>query len=329
MYGVPVPSPQRRRAAVVSRASYLAAGAPVGPALRGTEDDPTQQMRTGGRTGGTGRPTGTRRDTWSTLAPGMMRAVCESILNYGFETFVRRVIKQRPASAFLESLHSDLQERTAEYYRGDVWPLKFSFGVLSRYVNGVADPGRKGRSPSVVTTWLSDEGHVCCSCLGRTSHARRARSAPVDAACQHSIVFSRTLKRLSRRLWISEAALRQRLPMLFDSYTPPAPALPNTTGEIKRLEDWDTEGPMETFIAGQSSVVVVLSGVGRYKVVAPVRCTRKVTSCAFCDSAAGFSCVHAVRARGVRRTQSASKRADHVSRSDEEDGARSRLPLSL
>lgn len=86
---------------------------------------------------------------------------------------------------------------------------------------------------------------------------------------------------------------------------------------------------METFIAGQSSVVVVLSGVGRCKVVAPVRCTRKVTSCAFCDSAAGFSCVHAVRARGVRRTQSASKRADHVSRSDEEDGARSRLPRSL
>ena len=48
-------------------------------------------------------------------------------------------------------------------------------------------------------------------------------------------------------------------------------------------------------------MAVVLSGTSWCRVPAPVKCTRKTSSCEFCDSAAGFSCVHAVRARSVRR----------------------------
>eukprot|EP00170_Pyropia_yezoensis_P002013 contig_8607_g2017 len=70
-------------------------------------------------------------------------------------------------------------------------------------------------------------------------------------------------------------------------------------GSVK--EDWDTEGPLETFKTGQTLVAVVVSGVGPHKVVAPVVCSRKSTSCAFCDTASSFSCVHALRCRSIPR----------------------------
>lgn len=80
---------------------------------------------------------------------------------------------------------------------------------------------------------------------------------------------------------------------------------------------------------GQTTVAVVASGSGPCRVVAPVRCTRSVTSCEFCDSAAGISCVHAVRSRGVRRQDPAAAGHAVVKSEDEVDGARSSLPLPV
>lgn len=95
------------------------------------------------------------------------------------------------------------------------------------------------------------------------------------------------------------------------------------------VEDWDTLGGVETFVTGQTTVAIVYSGLGACKVVAPVRCTRSATSCAFRDTAGAFSCVHALRARSVPRG-GAGNRGGAVDRvSEAVDGCRSRLPIAL
>lgn len=152
-----------------------------------------------------------------------------------------------------------------------------------------------------------------------------------DASCDHARTFRRVVSWLCRRLGVSTARFRQVVPAIYahDSGMAVPSSLPGAASSATE-EDWDTEGPMEVFRTGQSAVAVVISGLGLGKVVAPVRCTRNVTSCTFCDSAASFLCVHAVRSRGVRRGQpgnlrGAAGRKEQVG----DDGARSRLPVLL
>lgn len=256
----------------------------------------------------------------------MMRAVCAAVLNSGYESFIRRVFPHRPPAAILDKLFEDLQERAAEYFRGEVWPLKHSFGVLARFVNGVVGVSSKERSPSVVKTWESESWFISCSCVGRTSHAAWLRRAPKDATCVHSRVFSDTLSRLARRLGVPTSVMRSSAPAPLSEDSLPGPS---TSSRAPCPEDWDAERPIDTFRVDQTTVAVVASRSGPCRVIAAVRCTRSVTSCAFCDSAAGFSCVHALRSRRVRRQDPAAAGDGGFKSEDEVDGARSSLPLPV
>lgn len=411
--------PKDLTVAALSRLAYERAGVPVGGSKGKTPDGPHAQVHTGGRTAGGGRPVGTGRNTWQTLRSGMGRAVCAGVVHSGFDVLVRRLFPP-PAKPDLQDVFAELHGRAIEYYRGEVWPLRYAFGVLSRFVNGVDQPGDRIRTPQVVTTWLNDAGFICCSCAGRAKHVGRVRgytrrtqrgsggasrdgegSAPAaagahavttagdgarespdanpagegacgvdpvaqpdccdrrsggeadavrrradvpdagaaeaggaageDAACEHSRTFRRAVSWLCRRLGVSTARFRQVVPAIYAHDSGAAVhSLVSGASASAAGEDWDAEGPMEVFRTGQSAVAVVISGLGLGKVIAPVRCTRNVTSCSFCDSAAGFTCVHALRSRGVRRGEpgnrrSAPGRKERVG----EDGARSRLPISL
>lgn len=88
---------------------------------------------------------------------------------------------------------------------------------------------------------------------------------------------------------------------------------------------------MQGFRIWQSALPGVISGLGLGNVVAPVRCTRNVTSCTLCDSADGFSCVHALRSRSVRRGQPSAARGHAGPGKDDvgESGAHSKLPIAL
>jgi len=306
-----------------------------------------------------------------------MRAVCAAIVHGGFEVFLRRLFPVSPPAEFKDKLFADLQERAEEFYRGEVWPLRYAFGVLSRFVNGVADDKGKVLTPAVVTTWLGEGGFISCSCVGRSGHVARLRAsrrgsvsaaastpegddrraaadgqaadhvalgggcehgaatglAVADADCAHARTLASTILRLCRRLGVPVAAFRAAAPRVLERGDPAdadRPAGAGARGDPDG-QDWDAEGPMETFYAGQSVVAVVVSGLGHCKVVAPVRCTRHVTSCCFCNNAPGFSCVHALRCRGVRRGGGAGARsASAVSLEDDVvEGARSRLPLPM
>lgn len=395
--------------AVVSRRAYEQAGAHAGGPAAGPSGGGTGQRYTGGRAGGKGRPVGTRRDTWKTLSTGVVRAMCAAVVHGGFDVFIRCLFPVSPTAEFKEKLSSDLQERAEEYYRGEVWPLRPAFGVLSRYINDTTDEGGTVLTPAVVTTWLGEGGIISCSCVGRSANVARLRachriqnpeaavappgdkpcpgadggaavrvSAPAgdvwtseadcggedgvaaegaathraagdaalgdtrgsptgvtiaDAVCPHARTLALTMKRLCRRLGVPLGRFRAEVPGVFDNgdMIVGDASAGKGAGAGMGAEEWDAEGPLEIFHTGQRALASVLSGLGRYKVVAPVRYTRHVTSCSFCDNAAGFSCVHAVRSRGVRRGGGPHARsANAVSLEyDCVDGAKSVLPLPM
>lgn len=259
----------------------------------------------------------------------MMRALCRSIVNGGFDSFLCRVFVRPPPVVFREILFTELRERALEFYRGEVWPLRHVFGVLSRYVNAITDASGKSLTPLAATTWLGVDGNICCSCVGRTSHVAHLHGGKKDVDCAHSRMLAHTIFRLSRRLGTSPE--RFRLGMSGDVVPDgdSAPSGPACSTVSSAAEEWDAEGPMEVFRSGQSAVSVVVTGLGRCKVAAPVRCTRSVTSCCFCDSASGFSCVHATRSRCVRRGPTAGS-IDAASKGIADvEGARSQLPIPM
>lgn len=175
---------------------------------------------------------------------------------------------------------------------------------------------------------------------GRHRHGLSARAGEqatepfraADANCVHARFFAQSLDWLSSQLGVPVSKFRWSVPRIYSRASEAAMVKRPAGGVAQEAgEDWDAEGPIEVFRTARSAVAVVVSGVGLCKVVAPVRCTRHVTSCAFCDSAAGFSCVHAVRSRSIRRDQVAGTRASRTSGSeghdDGVDGARSSLPI--
>lgn len=178
-----------------------------------------------------------------------------------------------------------------------MWPLRHAFGVVSRYVNSLVDSSGKSLTPTVVTTWLNDVSTICCSCVGRTSHVSRLMVSHQDAPCTHTRKFEDSLSRLATRMGIPVGHLRKRLPLLYGEDAPTV-----TTAVSGKETEWEGERPIKIFQAGQTVLAVVVSGLGTTKVVAPVRCTRKSTSCSFGDKASCFSCLHALRRRGIKRS---------------------------
>jgi len=327
-------APRAVPVATVARSAYEAAGVDTGEAPEGPTR-PTGQLHTGGRVGGAGRPSDTRRDTWRTLGPGMQRAVCGSLVNRGLEPVLRALFGRSPPVEVHERIHDGLSQRAREYYRGEVWPLRDIFGVLSRFPAGLVDGAGAVLTPTVVTTWLSDNGTIVCSCVGRVALVARHGEVPADGTCQHAARFRGALSYLAARLGVSLSTIRRIVPRLFGEESGDPRGIPTASGSGDSL-DWDADGTIEAFRTGQTAVAVVLSGTGSAKVPAPVRCTRKGSHCEFCDSAAGFSCVHAVRARSVRRGDSTEEPTPASDSNDDNsdgttaiDDSQSTLPLPI
>jgi len=322
--------------AAVSRAAYEDAGVATGEGPSGPVGA-SGQKRTGGRVGGPGRPADTRRDTWRTLGPGMRRAVCAVLLNRGIEPVLLGLFGKQPPTEAQERIIDGLSASAREYYRGEVWPLSGIFGVLSRFPAGLVDAGRSKLTPKVVTTWLTESGTVECSCVGRVAYVARHGEPPTDASCRHARTFRGAIDHVSSRLGVSLSTFRRVMPRLFGDDGAERGGEKTAATSSDRAEDWDAEGPIEAFRTGQTAGAVVLSGTASCRVPAPVKCTRKTSSCEFCDSAAGFSCGHAVRARSVRRGDAPKEPLANDGGADggvADDGAaiddaRSTLPLPL
>lgn len=258
----------------------------------------------------------------------MPRSMSASMMGCCFEMCMRHLYQCPPPMQRREDLCAELRRRADTFYRGEVWPLKHAFGFLSRYVHVICEQRGRSLTPSVVTTWVNDLGSICCSCSGRTSHAARLRVRRQDADCAHSRELGRTLSGLGSLLGVKARTLRQTLPAIYSKQEPSAGsrAASCTTASA---DYWDSEGHVETFRTGKTIVAVVVSGLGLCKVVAPVRCSRKSPSCAFCDTALGFSCVHALRCRIIRRGDSAAADGSSTRDYEDDDVACSHFPIPI
>jgi len=267
----------------------------------------------------------------------MRRAVCAALLNPGIEPVLLGLFGTQPPAVAQELINNGLSASARKYYRGEVWFLSGIFGVLSRFPAGLVDAGRSNLTPMVVTTWLTDSGTVACSCIGRVSCVAFHGEPPTDGTCQRVRTFRGAIEHVSSRLGVSLSTFRRVMPRLFGADGDQGGGETTAVTSSDGAEDWDSEGPIEAFRTGQTAVAVVLSGTASCRVPTPVRCARKTTSCEFCDSAAGFSCVHAVRARSVRRGDAPKDPLTNDDRGDggvAYDGAaiddvRSTLPLPL
>lgn len=321
--------------ATVARSAYEAAGVDTGEAPEGPAR-PTRQLHTGGRVGGAGRPADTRRDTWRTLGAGMQRAVCGALIDRGLEPVLRGLLGRSPAAHVHERIHDGLSARAREFYRGEVWPLRGIFGVLARFPAGLVGEAGSKLTPTLVTTWLTDSGTVACSCVGRVAFVARHSQVPSDATCQHAKTFRGAISYLAARLGVALSTFRRVVPPLFGEAAGEGGGGAELGPDVNEKLDWDAEGTIQAFRTGQTAVAVVLSGTGSCKVPTPVRCARKTSTCQFCDSAAGFSCVHAVRARSVRRGEPPERLGAADAAGDDTDGdgtvvddSQSTLPLPL
>eukprot|EP00170_Pyropia_yezoensis_P000761 contig_3536_g763 len=228
----------------------------------------------------------------------MLREVCAGVVNAGVEPLLRRCSSRPRSNEEVERVRAKLAACAGRYYRGEVWALRYVFGTLSRFINGVTDVNGRSLTPTIVTTWFDASGVVRCSCLKRVLYVARLRLNTGDAECEHGRKLRAAAIIICKQMGVPLATFRtEAAGLVSGDHSSLARATQALTGDP---DDWDAEGPMEVFRTGQTAVFVVVTGTGLCKVVAWVRCVLMSTHCVFCDSAAGFSCLHAVRSRSVR-----------------------------
>lgn len=143
----------------------------------------------------------------------------------------------------------------------------------------------------------------------------------------HAVTFLRAVTRLCKRIGVSVALFRSRVPAMYTGEDQGGRATGSMSSTKPHAEDWNAEGPIQSVRTGQSVVAAVVSGLGPCKVVVPVRCSRKSTSCAFCDTAPGFSCVHALRCRSICRAGGTEDSSSKKKPGADENAARSLCPF--
>lgn len=262
---------------------YTEAGARRGDA--GDDGDAQgAQKRAGGAHDKGGRPVGSRRYTRETLTTGCSKAMGSALLQYGAMPFLRR-LKARTTSELSEKEFSDrLAALCGVSYRGQVWPLMHIFGFFSKCEGGMASVAGER---DVACTWVGRNGYVNCSCQGRTrllSAMRRPEANAADIECTHGAAMVKTLRTLGRTLAVDERSFRA--------------VVGNLHGRCRSRHsdavngDGGDDGDCERFVLGQSVFGVAVTGYGDSVVAAPVRFTRKTTSCMFCDTARTSACAH-------------------------------------
>lgn len=278
----------------IARRMYADAGARVDVVDGdGVGDAPRGQKHTGGIHDKWGRPIGTRRFTPETLSAGSRKAMAAALSWYGVESLLRRVKARTTCTVSEEELSSRLSVMAGVSYRGQVWPLMHLFGFFFRCEGGMSSVAGER---DVSCTWAGRNGFVNCSCQERTRLLRvmrRPEAEADDIVCTHGAAMVKTLRKLSRTLGINMRSLRA--------------VVGNLHGRCRSRHrdvldgDVSDDGDCERFVVGESVFSVAVTGHGDNVVAAPVRFTRKNTTCMLCDSARTAACAHVSLTRHFNR----------------------------
>jgi len=268
----------------------------VGVSVPGLGDEGDQrgaQKRTSGAHDKGGRPVGTRRFTRETLPMGCLKALSMALSQYGVERFLVKVKERTTCTLTVEDQSARVSSTASVPCRGDVWPLMHVFGALSKFEGGAASVhGQR----DVACTWVGRNGYINCSCQGRTrvlGMMRRPHADAEDVDRTHGLAMENAVRKLARTLGVDVRSVRSVAGNLHNRCQSRQPAAVEG--------DWGDDGDCERFVVGQSVFGVAVTGFGDQVTAAPVKFTRKTTTCMLCDTAHTSPCSHVKLMRHYKR----------------------------
>lgn len=292
------------------------------------------QRRPGTRHAGGGRTIGTGRRTRTTLSVGYACALALFITCFGLDEWMSAVGVEGAADGSLSSLTAFVEENANVDYSGQVWPLESVVGAVARFSD---DEQHAHGDREVIVTWVALRGNVACTCVQSTSYEASLdpeAEFEIDTACDHAAEFSSALARLGRAARVPEPELRRRLAIMTDHHdgkrTGSTVSARSASSAARRGANIIADD-VEVFDTGGLPVAVVVSGSGCSRVPAPVKCSRKGTSCCYCDSARASSCTHIQQTRHLRQSNAARARRLRAQPNDQQKQAVdsiSQLPIS-
>jgi len=298
------------------------------------------QARPGTRHALGGRTVGTGRNTRANLLQGYLLAIAMTITKIGVTEWLEEfgVVDEHHGAGM--ALCNFLETTLAAPYRGQVWPLESLFGAVARISE--ADQ-HLYKEQELMTCWVAARGDIQCTCNGSTvKEAVLDVSSPtaVDDDCYHAKLFSDALISVSRLLGDMDGTQTRRFIARrtgLDGHSAVETAASAArTGAVQTEENGRTgesrvprgrgrrastssrrsglpkkvhaeeDAEVEVFATGGLPIAVVVSGDGRRRVPAPVKCARKTTSCCYCDTSRKKNCVHVLHTRHLRQSDAKS-----------------------
>lgn len=292
------------------------------------------QKRGGAHHGAGGRRRGTGRNTRATLEEGYKRAIATHLLRFGVHKWLDGLSfstddEQKIAVArFLDQCLDGT-------YRGEVWALEAFVGAVARMSY---EDYHKYDEPELVSCWVSSRGNVACTCIQSTRYEAmfddEAEVVP-DTQCYHADAFRKSVAHLAAVLKVRTRTLLRSFGQQFHKEAPATMQAPvsGRRPNMRRAQPRHQSCcgiPVEVFDTGGLPIAIVLSGHGRHRVPAPVKCNRKASSCCYCDSTRCTSCTHVKQTRSLRRSDAKGAQPGATARTTAQRATKSisKLPLS-
>lgn len=247
---------------------------------------------------------GTGRNTLDKLENGYVRALASTLSDYGLDRWISEYFPVSILPHYTSALDSFVQGAHDGAFRGEVWHMEAFVGAVARF-NKIDQP--KSGNREVVSCWVASRGNIACTGMGSTKY--RAELEPKAATVPHAQCTN-------------PSALLGAVTTLADAFGEPPRSLLMHYGErfhepgvrpglsfgrAKALAGGKTAffDETEVFDTGGLPVAIVVSGTGRRRVPAPVKCARKATRCCYCDSSWEMSCSDVLKTWALRQSDAA------------------------
>jgi len=171
--------------------------------------------------------------------------------------------------------------------REEIWAVPFLFGIAARFsVWGKTDYGKR----SACCTWVSDDGHVRCTCVGSDVFNADV-TADRESACEHVDVFMDAVSRMAEALNRSSAVVVKWLH-----------AIMTGDGRVGGRLAGDVEEEDVAVWRVHKDIVVVITEQRGKTVPVPVYLPKRGVSCGFCPLTNLGGCSHTKQAEQYRKS---------------------------
>jgi len=243
------------------------------------------KRRSGGVAGMGGRPEGTGIRTRENFPRGALRVLAESLRLRGVAAVLDHPLLDEVPVEARGAFSSLLDGWRRVPGREEIWAVPYLFGVAARFsVWGKTDYGKR----SACCTWVSDDGHVRCTCVG-SDVFNADLSAGRESTCEHVDVFVGALSQMVEALNRPSAVIVKWLH-----------AIMSGDSRVRGRLAGDVEEEDGAVWRVHRDIVVVISAQRGTTVPVPVYLPKRGVSCGFCPLASLAGCSHTKQAEQYR-----------------------------